>query len=45
MQSYGFTSKLDGLLEKPETTLEDILNEDNILMELKNSSAQKFATL
>lgn len=45
LQSYGFSSKLDSLLEKESTTLEDILNEENILMELRGSSSSKFATL
>lgn len=32
-------------MEKENLTLEDILNEENILMELKMSSANKFAKL
>ena len=38
-------SQLDPLLEKKDVTLEDILDEDNILLELKNSGANKFANL
>lgn len=44
-QNYGFTSALDTVLEKADCTLERILDEENILPELKNSGATKFAKL
>jgi hypothetical protein len=36
---------LDTLLEKPDITLEAILDEENIITELKNSGGAKFAKL
>jgi hypothetical protein len=36
-------SQLDSLLERPMITLEEILDEENILSELKIQSATKFA--
>jgi hypothetical protein len=42
-QNYGgYSSQFDKLLEKQDLKLEDILDEENILPELKNSSATKF---
>lgn len=38
-------SKLDNLLKQENLTLETILNEDDILQELKMSSSKKFADL
>ncbi|CAD8065316.1 unnamed protein product [Paramecium sonneborni] len=40
---FGMQSKLDNLLTKENLTLETILNEDDILQELKMSSSGKFA--
>ncbi|CAD8151013.1 unnamed protein product [Paramecium pentaurelia] len=40
---FGFQSKLDNLLKQENLTLETILNEDDILQELKMSSSEKFA--
>ncbi|CAK91521.1 unnamed protein product (macronuclear) [Paramecium tetraurelia] len=40
---FGFQSKLDNLLKQENLTLETILNEDDILSELKMSSSGKFA--
>ncbi|CAK62329.1 unnamed protein product (macronuclear) [Paramecium tetraurelia] len=40
---FGFQSKLDNLLKQENLTLETILNEEDILQELKMSSSEKFA--
>ncbi|CAD8071795.1 unnamed protein product [Paramecium sonneborni] len=40
---FGMQSKLDALLKQDNLTLETILNEDDILQELKMSSSGKFA--
>ncbi|CAD8069128.1 unnamed protein product [Paramecium sonneborni] len=40
---FGFQSKMDTLLKQDNLTLETILNEEDILAELKNSSSGKFA--
>ncbi|CAD8168025.1 unnamed protein product [Paramecium pentaurelia] len=40
---FGFQSKMDTLLKQDNLTLETILNEEDILSELKNQSSGKFA--
>jgi len=41
----GYTqSPLDGMLDKPETTLEDVLDEDTLIQELKSGN-QKVISL
>ncbi len=43
--SYADTSPIDGILERPEFTLEDLLDEDHIIQESKGENEKLLAFL